>query len=178
VARDEQAHAGHRLTAEKLSKKLDTVRSAGGAVLFLHERDLDDATLASVLGDPVLPPLPTVKLLQLQNNPRLTSAALSVVARVAAVVLPALEEIILSYTAVTDLSPLAGVRTLRSISAIVGRPQGLAELAALPKLREVTLSTGVSPADLAALRRAKRCSVKQLQFHEQESRFGPDCDAG
>lgn len=111
VARDDRAHEGHRLTAEKLSKKLDAVRRTGGKILFLHERELDDGVLAAVLGDAALRPLPTVTLLQLQSNPRLTSGALHAVARVAGAALPALEEINVSYTAVTDLSPLASIRT-------------------------------------------------------------------
>jgi hypothetical protein len=109
VARDDKAHEGHRLMAEKLVKKLDTVRRVNGTVLYLHERDVDDSVVAEVFGDPALRPLPGVTFLQLQSNPRLTSGGLSEFARVAGGVLPSSGEIKVSYTAVTDLTPLAGV---------------------------------------------------------------------
>lgn len=109
MARDDRAHEGHRLTAEELFKKLDTVRGVNGTVLYLHERDVDDSVVAEVVGDPALRPLPGVTFLQLQSNPRLSSGGLSAIAVAAGGILPSLGEINVSYTAATDLSPLAGV---------------------------------------------------------------------
>ena len=171
MARDDRAHDGHRLTPATLSKKLDTVRRVNGTVLYLHERDLDDATVAEVFGDPALLPLPNVTFLQLQSNPRLTSAGLSVIGRVAGTILPALDEISVSYTAVSDLSPLASIRTLRTIDAIVEQPLGVGELAALPRLKQVTLSTAVAPAELHALMAKKSRRVDLLKYTPMPPRF-------
>jgi len=171
MARDDRAHDGHRLTPATLSKKLDTVRRVNGTVLYLHERDLDDATVTQVFGDPALRPLPTVTFLQLQSNPRFTSAGLSAVARVASTILPDLEEISVSYTGATDLSPLSDIRTLREIDAIVEQPQRVAALAALPRLKRVTLSTGATPADVDALRSKKSRRIHLLQYTPMPPRF-------
>jgi hypothetical protein len=102
VAGDDRAHEWHRLTAEKLFQKL-------GTVLYLHERDVDDSVVAEAFGDPALRLLPGVTFLQLQSSPRLTSGGLSELARVAGGVVPSSGEIKVSYTAVTDLTPVAGV---------------------------------------------------------------------
>ena len=173
MARDERAHEGHRLTPAALSKKLDTVRRVNGTRLYLHERDLDDQTVADVFGNPALQPLPKVTFLQLQSNPRLTSAALSVIAAVAPAVFPSLDEMIVSYTAVDDLAPLAAIASLRSIDAIVEQPRGVAALAELARLETVTLSTAVTATDLDALKRKKGCRVTLLPYTSMESRFGP-----
>ena len=171
MARDDRAHDGHRLTPATLTKKLDTVRRLNGTILFLHERDLNDATVAAVFGDPALRPLPSVTFLQLQSNPRLTSAGLTVISRVAGTILPALNEISVSYTAVSDLSPLASIHTLLTIDAIVDQPQGVVELTALPRLKQVTLSTAVAPAELHALKAKKTRRVGLLPYSSMPSRF-------
>ena len=171
MARDDRAHDGHRLTPATLAKKLDTVRRVNGTVLYLHERDLDDATVAEVFGDPALRPLPSVTFLQLQSNPRLTSAGLSVISRVAENILPALDEINVSYTAVSDISPLASIRTLRSIDAIVEQPQRVVELTTLPRLKQVTLSTAVAPVELHALKAKKSRRVGLLKYTPMPPRF-------
>jgi hypothetical protein len=176
---DARAHEAHRLTPATLSKKLDTVRRVGGTVLYLHERDLDDHTVADVFGNPALQPLPKVTFLQLQSSPRLTSAALSVISAVAQTILPCLEEINVSYTAVEDLAPLAAISSLRSIDAIVEQPRGVAALAALPRLKTVTLSTAVTAADLEVLKRKKGCRVGLLKYTAMPPRFSPSlyfCD--
>src|SRR5687768_13586442 len=159
---------GHRLTPATLSKKLDTLRRVNGTVLYLHERDLDDATVAQVFGDAALCPLPSVTFLQLQSNPRLTSAGLSVISRVAENILPALD---VSHTAVSDISPLASIRTLRSIDAIVEQPQRVVELTTLPRLKQVTLSTPVAPVELHALKAKKSRRVGLLPYTAMPPRF-------
>ena len=174
MPRDDKAHDGHRLTPEKLAKKLDTVRRVSGKALYLHERDLDDATVTAVFGDPALPPLPSVNFLQLQSNPRLTSAALAVISQASGRVLPALQEISVSYTAVTDLSPLASIPTLRTIDAIVERPQGVTKLAALPRLREVTLSAAAPRDEVELLKKKRSRRVGLLSYAGMPSRFSAE----
>ena len=93
------------------------------------------------------------------------------ISRVAGTILPALDEINVSYTAVSDLSPLALIGTLRTIDAIVEQPRGVVELAALPRLKQVTLSTAVGPAELHALKAKKNRRVGLLPYTPMAPRF-------